>query len=268
MPVTATASKTEESEKKENQPHRPRLPLLDSIRGLTLISMILFHASWDAVYLFGLQWDWFNGTGALIWQQSICCTFILLSGFCRLLGSHPFKRGAVVFVCGVVVSVVTALFMPQELILFGILTLMGSCMLLMSLLRPLTNKIPPVAGLIGSGILFILLRNVSRGYIGISGLRMFELPSWLYKGMVGTFFGFPDPNFFSTDYFPLLPWLFLFAVGEFLYRILEPVLYDAPIMQKHFRPLSFLGRHSLLIYLLHQPVVYGLMLLVNLAFSR
>ena len=50
---------------------RQRLALLDSVRGLTLISMILYHAVWDAVYLLGADWGWYRGEMAFIWQQSI-----------------------------------------------------------------------------------------------------------------------------------------------------------------------------------------------------
>ena len=51
--------------------------------------MIAYHACWDLVYLFHADWDWYRGTGAYIWQQSICWTFILLSGFCFSLGRRP-----------------------------------------------------------------------------------------------------------------------------------------------------------------------------------
>ena len=61
---------------------RLRSSTLDSLRGLTLFSMIAYHLCWDLVYLRGLPWAWYNGFWAYIWQQSICCTFILLSGYC------------------------------------------------------------------------------------------------------------------------------------------------------------------------------------------
>ena len=59
---------------------KSRVEWLDSIRGITLISMILYHAVWDIVYIAKVDWDWFKSDGAYIWQQSICWTFILLSG--------------------------------------------------------------------------------------------------------------------------------------------------------------------------------------------
>ena len=68
---------------------RFRSGTLDSLRGLTLFSMIAYHLCWDLVYLRGLPWAWYNGFWAYIWQQSICCTFILLSGYCCQASRHP-----------------------------------------------------------------------------------------------------------------------------------------------------------------------------------
>lgn len=76
---------------------RFRSGTLDSLRGLTLFSMIAYHLCWDLVYLRGLPWAWYNGFWAYIWQQSICCTFILLSGYCCQASRHPIRRGAISF---------------------------------------------------------------------------------------------------------------------------------------------------------------------------
>ena len=115
----------------EAQPiKKPRYNLIDALRGLALISMIIYHASWDLVYMFGVKWQWYGSEGARIWQQSICWTFILLSGFSYNLGRKHIRRGATVFLGGAVVSLVTLIFMPSSKIIFGILTCIGSCMLL------------------------------------------------------------------------------------------------------------------------------------------
>lgn len=65
-----------------------RYALLDELRGLDLLSMMLYHGCWDLVNLFGIQADWYYGLPGHLWQQSICWVFILLSGFCVQLG-HP-----------------------------------------------------------------------------------------------------------------------------------------------------------------------------------
>ena len=110
---------------------KKRLHLLDTLRGITLISMIGFHGMWNLVHLFGMKAPWYRGTPGYIWQQSICWTFILLSGFCWSFSRNHLKRGLLVFGGGAVVTAVTCLLMPQNRIIFGVLTCIGSCMLLM-----------------------------------------------------------------------------------------------------------------------------------------
>ena len=121
---------------------RPRYELLDTLRGLTILSMVMYHGTWDLVYLFDMKWDWYDGTGAYVWQQSICWTFILLSGFCWSFSRNHLRRGGLVFGGGVMVSLVTNILMPENRILFGILTCIGSCMLLMIPVEKLAKKIP------------------------------------------------------------------------------------------------------------------------------
>ena len=96
-----------------------RLYGLDTLRGLTLVSMIAYHACWDLVWMFGMDWAWYRGQGAFFWQQSICCTFILLSGYCWQMGRHPLRRGLMSFGGGLAVSLVTALAMPEDPVRFA-----------------------------------------------------------------------------------------------------------------------------------------------------
>lgn len=242
---------------------KKRYELFDSLRGLVLISMILYHGIWDLVYMFGKEWFWYYGTGAYIWQQSICQTFILLSGFCWSMGKQPLKRGIMVFGGGIIITFVTILFMPENRVVFGVLTLIGSCMLLMIPLHKILKNLPPVGGLVGSMVLFVVTRNVNDGYLGFEGLNIRALPENLYNGLAMTYLGFPHKEFYSTDYFSLIPWLFLFCAGYFLYHLLQREKYAflwEKIFTKGWPPLSFLGKYSLIIYLLHQPVIYGLLM--------
>ena len=116
-----------------------RYALLDELRGLDLVSMMLYHGCWDLVNLFGIQADWYYGLPGHLWQQSICWVFILLSGFCAQLGHHTLRRGAQVFGAGALVTAVTLLFMPEDRVIFGVLTLLGSAMLLTGLLERLSG---------------------------------------------------------------------------------------------------------------------------------
>lgn len=138
-----------------------RYALLDELRGLDLVSMMLYHACWDLVFLFDVNMRWYAGTPGRLWQQSICWVFILLSGFCVQLGHHTLRRGAQVFGAGALVTAVTLLFMPEDRVIFGVLTLLGSAMLLTDLLEKPLRRIPPAAGFAISAVLFALTRNVS-----------------------------------------------------------------------------------------------------------
>ncbi|MBD5474083.1 MAG: DUF1624 domain-containing protein [Lachnospiraceae bacterium] len=251
-------------ENKINGSSKQRYGLLDSFRGLVLISMIVYHGSWDLVYLFYKNWTWYQGTGAYIWQQSICWSFILLSGFCWSLGHKPLKRGLLVFGAGAVVSAVTLIFMPQERVIFGVLTMTGSSMLFMIPLSKLSSKVSPGLGLLFSLFLFLVTRNVNSGFLGFEGWNIARLPQMLYSSYFTTFLGFPVQGFFSTDYFSFIPWFFLFLSGYFIYRMMERSggFRNGCLIRK-WEPLAFLGRHSLLIYMLHQPLVFGILTVMN-----
>ena len=242
-----------------------RLCKLDGLRGLNLISMMLFHGMWDIVYIFGIDYPWYRGLPGYVWQQCICCLFILLSGFSWNLGHHHLKRGLTVFIAGALVTIATLLFMPENVVWFGILTFMGSAMLLMipvdRLLKPKGRISGTVIALSGF-LLFLLTRHIDNGFIGFPG-ALLKIPREFYRGMFSAYLGFPPAGFFSTDYFPLLPWFFLYITGYGLYHVL-PVK-EAPLKnllsESLCPPLEFIGRHTLLIYMLHQPLIYGLLTL-------
>lgn len=239
-----------------------RYALLDELRGLDLISMILYHGMWDVVFLFGVPVAWYTAQPGHLWQQSICWGFILLSGFCMPLGHHPYQRGAIVFGAGAVVTAVTALFMPADIVLFGVLTLLGSAMILTALLEKPLRKIPPAVGAGVSFALFALTYNAQLGTLGIGRFR-WALPQFLYANLFTAYLGFYPKGFFSTDYFPLLPWLFLFWVGFYLYFLIGRDRME-PLRRSLCPVLGWLGRHSLVLYLLHQPVLFGILNVVFL----
>ena len=268
---------------------KQRYHILDEIRGITLCSMILYHAVWDLVYMFGRDWKWYRSDIAYLWQQSICWSFILLSGFCFSLGKKKLKRGLTVFGAGVVISLVTEIFMPANRIRFGVLTLLGSSMLIMAAVERVAAKmrskeksceVQPGKAMneqkeslrgekfrlkvcmILSFLMFALTKRINYGYLGFADVRILDLPTRLYEmGDFGTFLGFTESTFFSTDYFSLMPWFFLFLTGYFLHkRFVEKEwiigLAKLPSLGKWWRPI---GKHSLLIYMLHQPVIYGVL---------
>ena len=242
---------------------RPHYGLLDTVRGVCILSMAAYHGMYDLVDIFGLPSAWYTGLPGYIWQQSICWTFILLSGMCWQLSRHHVKRGLLLVGCGAAISLITWLAMPSQRILYGVLNLLGLSALLLIPLDKLFRKVPAWAGLGGALLLFALTKNVSRGSLGFEGLVLGPLPEWLYATDLFAVAGFTSPGFWSTDYFPLLPWFFLFCAGYFLWGLLSQSERAKELLAPGVRPLSFLGRHSLVIYLAHQPVLMGVFLAVS-----
>ena len=126
-------------------------------------------------------------------------------------------------------------------------------------LRPLLSRIPPRPGLALSFALFLVLRDVNKGFLGLADVPLLYLPRNWYANTLSAGLGFPAPSFVSSDYFPLLLWLFLFWAGFYLYR-LRP---ETPAVPDIRLPgIGAIGRRSLMVYLLHQPVIYGLLALI------
>lgn len=232
-----------------------RYALLDALRGFCLLSMIAYHATYDLVVLYGVRLPWYFDTPGYLWQQSICWGFILLSGVSWHFGRSPLKRGLLVSACGLGITLVTALFMPSQRIIMGVLSLLGAASLLMIPVDRALTRVDPRLSAMASAALFFITRNVSQGALGFEGLRLARLPDFLYTLPGGFIFGFPPASFYSSDYFALLPWFFLFSFGHFWWCCLKKdgcvraaLRFDLPV-------LSLLGKKSLIIYLLHQPLI-------------
>lgn len=245
---------------------RERLALLDLIRGLVLIEMILYHLLWDLVYLFDIHIGWYKSYRAYIWQQSICWIFILLSGFCWQLGKEHIKRGAWIFGCGCIVSIVTRLVMPENCVRYGILTLLGSCILIWTVLEKQLKKVNPILGMGVCFSLFLLCKSWTNGTpIRLSATFMkYECIKQIFA-----YIGFPQAGFTSSDYFPILPWIFLFGTGYFLYSFMlnRNMLHVTWMRKGKIKPINFFGRHSLFIYMIHQPICYVIGILVSILYE-
>lgn len=234
-----------------------RLGVLDAARGFVLLNMLAYHLLYDLVVLFGVRLDWFVSWQGYVWQQFIACSFIFLSGVsCRFSHSNA-RRGAALLGWGVALSVATRLVIPGQFIRFGVLHFLGCAALLWALMGRFLDRLPADFLFLASLLLFLFTNGTQWGYWGVWRVPVLELPDALYT--TGWLFplGFPGPDFYSADYFPLLPWLFLFWMGAAFHRLLE----KAPRLLRRLSPtvplLGALGRRTLVVYLLHQPVLYG-----------
>lgn len=239
-----------------------RYHILDEFRGFLLLNMIAYHMLWDLVYMYGMDIEWYKGNPGYIWQQCICHGFILLSGFCWKMGKKPFARGLIVFGAGLLITMVTLLVVPSAQIIFGVLTFIGSAMLLVIPLSKLLNKVHPGIGVVTAFLLFLIFRPINDGYLGIGDTVLIQLPDGWYFNLFTSYLGFPAPGFWSTDYFSIFPWIFLYITGYYGYTILKKKEWFDWARNGICSPLRFIGRYSLFFYLIHQPIVYGICRLV------
>lgn len=246
-------------------PSSSRIALLDELRGLCVLLMVVYHGFYTIGYLFDLSIGRELFRFFMPVEPVFAGVFIFLCGLCCTLSHNNWKRGGLLAIVAVGVSLVMAIGFPDEPIWFGVLHLLSCCILLYALLQKPLRRIPLWLGAGVCALLFALCWNLpvqtQPGYFGISGLWSVSIPTtliehwWLYPLGLGRIPGT------QGDYFPLLPWVFCFFAGSFVGRPLAQGRAPQWMRLPHVPPLSFLGRHALLIYVLHQPAIYGAALL-------
>lgn len=239
-----------------------RYHFIDALRGLALVNMLAYHFMFDVNVVYGRDPKFYLRPWAHVWQQYICWSFILIAGLSFHWGRrHNLRRGLFLNGCGLVITLVTLLVMPDEAIWFGILNFMGCAVLLTIPLEKGLKKFSPVGGLAVCFILFLLLKRVDIGYLGLGPIQ-YRLPAGLYRFRLLAPLGFPDPAFRSSDYFPVLPWYLLFLCGWFLGRLLEQNERLQRLARVKVPLLSAMGRRTIWVYMLHQPILMGICMLL------
>ena len=232
---------------------KPRIWELDALRGVCILCVIVVHFLFDLSFFGGLSLTlpaWY-----VFLQEYGGAIFVVLSGICVTLGSKSVRRGLIVFACGMLITAVTygmyrlGMSGADVVVKFGVLHLLGVCMLV----YPAFKKLPPAA-LAVLGLLIAVTGYAIRGII---------VPQrWLFP------LGLTYEGFTSSDYFPLFPQLGYFligaAIGKTAYREKKTLLPGSFQKTPVARFFCWCGRQSLFIYLLHQPIVYGLLELVLL----
>ncbi|MDY3006115.1 heparan-alpha-glucosaminide N-acetyltransferase domain-containing protein [Anaerococcus porci] len=229
-----------------------RIYNLDKFRGFTIISMVLFHLCYDINLYIDLGY-YNNILINKIWQLSIAVSFFLVSGISSnfLSSCDNIVRGIKTSILGFLVTTITYIFVKDQLIIFGVLNCLGISMIITGIIKKYINLDKKFWWVFI--ILFILTYSVPHKRI-----LSLTLPSSIYE-MNLFFLGFPSNSFYSTDYFPIIPWVFIFISGYLMGKIL---------IQKNFynlygkdNLLAKIGQHSIQIYLFHQPILYILVYL-------
>ena len=217
--------------------------------------MVLFHLCYDLRFINGLQVPFFQPPFMDVWRNSISWTFLFVAGLMFAQSYDNARRGAKYLLVGLAVRIATTVANVDVPVRFGIFFCMGACTLACLLLdrcRLLPDSVPACLALIGA---FLLVLGVNSGYVGV-GNWVIRLPGELYSWEASLGSGFPPPRLSRETTTRFSPTFSSYLSGATLgMRLRETGGYPAWAYARGPRWLEFLGRHTIVVYLLHQPII-------------
>lgn len=247
---------------------KKRIVILDEARGIAVFCMIFYHAFviYSSLFDSRLAYEAYKFFEPV--QPVFAAGFIFISGICSRLSHNNTARGLKLLCLALALTFVSAILLPSfgfkdTAIYFGILHLLSISMLLFSLLRKPMDKIPATIGAILCLAIVFITRDLTVGKIGLWGDMMYNVPESV-KSLDFLFpLGIESDQFFSADYFPILPWSFVFLFGSYVGISVKGGKVPAFSYKSHFKFFESLGKNALLIYIFHVPVIYILGYLVK-----
>ena len=224
-----------------------RIDLLDAARGLAVIYMIIYHFFYDSVNLLGMYEELFANPVFDVLQKFFACVFVSLCGISSNFSKSNIKRGLVTAGIALCISVVT--YFVEMPIIFGVLHLLAFCMIFYGITQKLWQKLPQSLLF----VLFLILSLVSVYLVNTIAVTSDKL--WI--------FGFPAEGFVSYDYFPLMPWFFVFMTGTAAGYFIKQKKFPRRFYTVRIPVLPAIGRYSLIIYLVHQPLLLLIMMIIG-----
>ncbi len=227
--------------------HKDRIHLIDTLRGLAIILMVIQHFAIDLCMFGWLSWEVVDSIPVTILHYIFGSLFVLISGVCCHFTHSNIKRGIITLSLAFAVSVGTYIVDPTCYVRFGILHFFGTAMLVYGVGRKffdmLSRRLMTVvyAILFGAGW-FVIAKPVQTTFL------------WM--------FGFCAPGFCSSDYWPIIPWIFLFLLGACIGGPIKEHRFPEYFYSCKENILSKVGRHTMIIYIAHQPILYGICLLI------
>jgi uncharacterized membrane protein len=228
---------------------------IDFLRGLSIILVVCYHLLFDLGEFVGVKrfFGFSTDLSTFAWtvaQYFFAGLFIVLSGTSSTLSRNNLRRGLRLLAVSIAVTAATYIFDPSSAVWFGILQLLAVSILIF-------------------GAAFEKAKPVTCAAWGVFVLGLGVALHLLKKGMIVRFdwllpFGIHSPGFSSFDYFPLIPWFGVFLVGAVLGR---SVYAPRRSLLPWRLPQTFVnvaGRHSLLIYIVHQPLILAVLYVLGL----
>ena len=236
---------------------KTRWHLLDNLRGVCIILVVLYHVLYNMSEVFGGNYAFFRSYGMNTFRDWFVSVLVIISGISCELSRSNIKRGLKTLGLGLAITVVMAVVMPESLIVFGILHFFGVAMIIYGLVGKIIQKIPVYVSLPLFLLAFAFTFRLSYGFVGLFDFVKIATPTVPHSWFL-FILGFDVP-IFSADYYPLMPWLFLFLAGAVLGKYFKNGKAPSVFKCNLIPPLGFIGRHTLIIYILHQPLIYGIM---------
>ena len=221
-----------------------RINIIDSTRGFLILGMVIYHFMFNLVEFAGINsYLLYNPLVNLI-QVIGSSIFIIISGISSNFSKNNLKRGIKILLLALVVTIFTFLFNSNSYVKFGILHFLGVASILYDYIQPKFDKLKlskmfPIIMI----ILFIIISNILQ--------NDFETKYLWALGITTT-------NFSSSDYFPIFPWIFMYFLGVYLGKPIKEKKLPKWFYTFKCKPLSYIGKKSLVIYILHQPILLAL----------
>lgn len=252
---------------------RRRIHGYDVIRGFSVVSMVGFHLCYDLAFIEGVSLPWFRPPFQDVWRASISWTFLLVAGMMCSHSRSNLRRAARYLCVAAAIYVVTLVAAVDTPISYGIIYCMGVSTFVAMVLGALLDKVG--ASQRGARtitvctvilvVAFLFCLEVPQGRFGLGqfGGPSVAVPLGPYRSGLLSWLGFPGPTFASGDYYPPLPNTLLYLAGVCIGRLVALRGEPTWLERLSCRPLEWVGRHALPVYVLHQPVLLAITMLVT-----
>ncbi len=221
---------------------KSRFEELDFARGVAILLMILFHLIVDLKEWYAYNLDYREGFW--YWEGKLSAIlFILLCGLSSTLSRNNMRHGIHIFTWAILLTSITYFYNPDFYIRFGILHFLGVSLLSSPLIAPLQIR-------------WLVLLSIGSFIMGLVATASFTTSPYLFP------LGLQTRTFTSLDYYPLFPWYGIFVIGviigKLFYKSRKPYV-SVPLP----KVITWLGRHSLAVYLIHQPILLAILYLLH-----